>query len=378
MDKPEKPYPEFPLYSHNCGKWAKKIKGKTFYFGTWDQPDLAIREYDEFIKDAPKEPQRPSEATDYRLTIEDACDHFLCHKESHVASRELSARSFRDYKLTCKRFSKFLGYEKAFSDLTPQDFASYREWLSQRWNPVNVGNEVTRILTMIKWLKGSKMIGDIEVSPCFRKPSELVMRRYRRSVGKKLFTPKDIHSLLDESGVNMRAMILLGINCGFQNSDVERVPTDTIAEAINSSWIEYPREKTEMERRCPLWEETLVAIKEASRVRRKRKKSSSPRFFFLRADGTGYSGENNDIAKLFRATREHAMLATGGFSWLRKTFETVASACCDQVAVNYIMGHVDASMAAVYRQEVWDERLVKATDTVHDWLWPDVNMRVPH
>jgi hypothetical protein len=30
---------------HNNGQWAKKVKGKLYYFGCWDNPDAALREW---------------------------------------------------------------------------------------------------------------------------------------------------------------------------------------------------------------------------------------------------------------------------------------------------------------------------------------------
>jgi hypothetical protein len=33
--KPSKPFPDFQLFPHITGRWAKKIKGKLHYIGPW-------------------------------------------------------------------------------------------------------------------------------------------------------------------------------------------------------------------------------------------------------------------------------------------------------------------------------------------------------
>jgi integrase len=56
----------------------------------------------------------------------------------------------------------------------------------------------------------------------------------------------------------MRAMILLGINCGFGQTDIANLPRSAID--LKRKWIDYPRIKTAVPRRCPLWPETVKAL----------------------------------------------------------------------------------------------------------------------
>lgn len=45
--KPAKPYPNYPLFAHPTGRWAKKNRGKLNYFGPWVDPDGALAKYKE-------------------------------------------------------------------------------------------------------------------------------------------------------------------------------------------------------------------------------------------------------------------------------------------------------------------------------------------
>lgn len=78
QEKPEKPYPYFPLFAHATNRWAKKIRGKLHYFGRWDDPYGALNEY-LAVKDdlhAGRTPQTDHDA----LTLRELCNKFIRSK----------------------------------------------------------------------------------------------------------------------------------------------------------------------------------------------------------------------------------------------------------------------------------------------------------
>ena len=82
---------------------------------------------------------------------------------------------------------------------------------------------------------------------------------------------------------------------------------------------------------------------------------------------------DNPIAKEFAKIRTAAGVfrKAVGFYALRHGFETIAGESLDQVAVNFIMGHVDATMAATYRERISDKRLQAVTDHVRERLFEE-------
>lgn len=68
-------------------------------------------------------------------------------------------------------------------------------------------------------------------------------------------------------------MTLLGINCGYGNTDNARLPLSDVD--LDGGWVTFPRPKSTILRRCPLWPETVVALRTAID---KRQKSKRPEF----------------------------------------------------------------------------------------------------
>src|ERR1700752_1908442 len=80
--KPEKPYPEFPLFAHAAGVWAKKIRGKLHYFGPWADPDAALTKYlaEKDALHAGRKPRPEAGA----VTVKDVANAFLNEKQALV------------------------------------------------------------------------------------------------------------------------------------------------------------------------------------------------------------------------------------------------------------------------------------------------------
>lgn len=372
--KPSKPYPEFPLFPHLSGQWAKKINGKVHYFGAWSDPQTALNKF-LVERDDLYAGRRPRATQDGGYSVRDVCNRFLTTKKLLLDGGELTPRTFDEYHDTCKRIIDLLGADRQASDLVAEDFEELRRKISRTWGLVRVGNEIQRIRCVFKHAFDHGLLDrPVRYGQAFRKPSKKALRRERASRGKRLFAPTEIVALQAAADPAMRAMILLGINCGFGNNDCGTLTMDALD--LKTGWHNHPRPKTGVERRCPLWPETIKALKAAIHRRPTPKDPADETLVFITKRKQRWSKDTRDnpvskeMAKLLIALK----LRRPGISFyaLRHTFETIGGETRDQIAVNYIMGHApsDDDMASVYREQISDERLRAVTDHVHAWLFP--------
>jgi integrase len=398
-------HPDFPLFPHAVGQWAKKVRGKLHYFGPLDKPQDALNLWNDQKDDLLAGRSPRAKGSGGGLAVRDLVNHFLTAKQQLMQSGELTSRSFQDYYDTCVRLSDAVGKTRAVSDLRPEDFDAYRASVAKDWSPVSLGNEIQRVRSLFKFgFDAGHLDVPVRFGPHFKKPKRREIRLARAEMPSRFLSAGEIRLLLAEAGPAMKAMILLGINCGWGNTDVAELQKRHLN--LAASIADYPRPKTGIARRATLWAETVEAIKAAMKKRPAPKDAADADCVFITkygwrwkriesvrvedADGgDGFRVRRSEtdsvgleFGKLLRSVkvkqgRRKVSLKKPGVNFyaLRHTFRTVAGETGDMEAVDLIMGHEDAGeMGTAYRE--WEKdnregnpRLRKVTEHVREWLY---------
>ena len=390
IDKPEKPYPTFPLTPHSSGKWAKKVRGRIFYFGRWDDPDGALREWNA-VKDALTSGRSPT-VTGISPSVKDLFNEYMDRQIVRVDAQKLEARTFVDSRNALSHFAKAVGPERIAASLVPADFKLARsDYASEGRGPFTVNRYIANVKAALNWAVRNGKIPPPVYGDEFHKEASKVMRKSARlakyAKGSETFSPKEIQAILKHATPPFKAMVLLGINAGFYAIDVANLPKEALH--LDDAWLEYPRKKTEVMRAAPLWPETVQAIREALPLRGHPKNRADEGLVFIHPLGNPWvyvstKRENGTISKATRTDyinkKMLAVLNEAGirrpgvnFAALRDTFSTIANEIPDENARKLIEGHAFAGMDAFYVKGVVRERLEKVVNHVRKKL---LNLKV--
>ena len=226
--KPEKPRPDFPLFPHATFRWAKKIGGRLHYFGPWEDPEGALRLYLD-QKDDLHAGRKPRTRSGDGVTVRDLLNRFLTTKEDLRDAGELTTRTLNDYHAMCERVGKAFGLSRVLDDLHPEDFEELRRNLARTRGPVPLGNEVQRVRTLFKFADEVGLVEHpVRFGPGFRRPSQKTLRINRASKGLRRFTADELRRMIATATQPLKTMFLLGINCGYGNADVGKLPLSAL------------------------------------------------------------------------------------------------------------------------------------------------------
>lgn len=412
---PKKPYVSFPLTPHASGKWQKKINGKTFYFGRWarlvnkhwqrvagDGWREALNEYKRQA-DALHAGRAPETDDSAALTLAELCNKFLNSKRRKQENGELSDRMFWDYQATTDRLIRVFGKKAKVQGLRPQDFAQLRSDIAASCGFTRTKNEIVRAKSVFKYAWVNALIDKpVQFGSDFIPPSKRVIKRAQDSSPAAIYTAHEIHQLLAvfrgeevdiapstkrgtakvlqlrQPNFQLLAMTLLGINTGCGNTDVANLELRQLD--LKKGWLIYPRGKTAVDRRVPLWPETCKALKDViDKSPKPRDKADANCVFLTTAGGrfiqTQKRSRTDYVAREFSKVVKLLKLASDGrkrlnFYALRHTLATRGLELPDRDAVKAVLGHSPLDVTAGYNHAVpVDERLRTVVDHVRNWLF---------
>jgi len=383
-----KPYPSFPLTPHPSGQFCKKIRGKLFYFGPVHDPDAALDRYHKHCQGLHSGELTTVDRSG-ELTLAELANRFLAAKDRKRAAGDIEPATFVEYHRDCELMVAHFGRDRAVASIMRKDLADFRDFLGKGMNATTLNNRVGNARSIFKFAYEEELIDrPVRFGEEFRRPERRLLRRAKARSGRTHFHADEIRRILDVAPPLLRAMVLLGINAGLGNTDLGRLPASCID--LERGWLDYARVKTGIQRRCPLWPETISAVKAAvasvGAAKRPRDESAKGLLFVTR-NGMPYTREvfhadrggkpqitlHDAISDAMKKAMQKSSVAQKGlgFYGLRRSFETIGAETGNQVAVDHIMGHAPLTkdMGAVYRQHVAESALRQVTDHVHTWLF---------
>ena len=346
---------KFPLTLHPTGQYCKKIRGRMFYFGT-DRREALQRYHQQASQLHTGERDRPEERT--ALTLRDLANLFLEYQKSRVTVGEIGERHYSDQVRLLRDFVAYKGPSAKAVETTTFEVQTYRQSLSSAgMAPNTVNNRLAAVKALFSWARQNELID--------RGPNTKAVRKVTpKKTERRTFTAGEIRALLEHASSQMKAMILLGLNCGFGATDCSQLQWDNLD--LKGGRVDFPRGKTGIGRNLALWPETIEALRSLPRKDRR---------VFCTAKGNSWvrvtdKGYDSQIAKEFRKLMKAAAIKVEkgtGFYTLRRTSATITAGTGDVFAVQRLLGHADTKMASTYVQNI-DEQTDRAINYTRDWL----------
>ncbi len=363
----------FPLFIHKGkGYWCKTVLGKHKYFGRVDDDPKGQKALKRWLREkewllAGLEP--PTEDSDGVVTVKTLCNAFMASKEAVLNAGDLAQRTYDELLGTCKLFMAVVPSSTPAKVIGPVHFAKVLAAINRKCaSPNTRGKFVGQIKSLFKAAYETGLLErPVNFGLSFSKPKQKAYRKHENAKGDQTFNAEQIKLLLGHADVNATAMIFLGLNGGFLNTELAELPRSV----IKGDYLEWPRAKTCTYRRVKLWQETKAAIDAAIKAG-----PVDGELVFYRSKTRDFSDTQRNgrhIGRLFEKALDAAKIEGHSFRDLRYTFQTVAEEApnLDPPAIRLVMGHTDSfsDMASRYRQRISDERLCAVCDHVQTWLF---------
>jgi len=344
---------KFPLTLNPTGQYCKKIKGRIRYFGT-DKKQALERYLGQatYLHGCQRSMQITSNG---KMILKELCDLYLKYQDSKVLAGELTPKHHNDQISSVRKLISFLGQGRKIESISTLDLQNYKRKLQSTYGSVYRQNlHISIMKAMFHWARKKDVLETIPNIDAISKGKVVHKEMYT-------FNSQQIRKLMSAADIKMRAMIWLGLNCGFGCTDCAQLKWEDLD--FKDSRVKLARSKTGIRRNLPLWPETIKTLKELPR---------SGQLVFYTSEGhpwirTVFKTKNNGdreytsvnritptFSRLMKKVGIRAPKGTGLYS-LRRTAATMAARPGDPFAVQRLLGHVDLTMATRYVQDVSEQ-----------------------
>jgi len=202
---------KFPLTHHSTGQYCKKIKGKIYYFGA--NKKQALERYLDQATYLHGGRNLIQKASNGNMTLKELCDLYLQYQYSKVLANDLTAKHHNDQISSLSKLMSFLGQSQKIKNISTLDLQNYERKLQGVYGSIHRLNlHISIMKAMFHWARKNDILENIPNIDAISRGKILHQERFT-------FNSEQINKLLSAADVNMRAMIWLGLNCGFGCTD---------------------------------------------------------------------------------------------------------------------------------------------------------------
>jgi site-specific recombinase XerD len=241
---------KFPLTLHSTGQYCKKIKGKMYYFGK--DKRQALERYLEQAAFLHNGKTRMLKATNGNMTLRSLCSIYSQHQQAKAVSAEITIRHYADQSSCLKKFMSFIGQHRRINEISTLDLQNYKRKLKRAYSSEHRTNlHISIMKTMFHWARKNDVLDHIPNIDAVSSVRIIHKQRY-------VFASEQIHRLFDSADVQMKAMIWLGLNCGFGCTNCAQLKWSDLD--LTKGRVKLARRKTGVPRDLPLWSETIQSL----------------------------------------------------------------------------------------------------------------------
>ena len=364
-------------YNKSTGWWYSIIRDPSHPKGrcykTWsNNRNEAKRIYREDIERIVaeyglREPRTEKYADACSWTLTDLAENYFNQKKADGCSTS----TLGNIKKYLPRFMKWLldnGFDPAMKgpdDLTTSLLAGYRNELAENTSigRVEANHHIEQIRGLLKWGMDTHDLRPPAMG-AIRKFPQKAKNEHGKTQDRTPLTWEQIKKLLNTANPVDTALILLGLNCGFGNSDIGSLKLTEVD--LDRGIISDHRKKTGVTRDFALWEETVAALRRYLNAHRgKTEKKNVNELFFVSRQGNpmcweyidekGEKHRSDAVKNRFDKLCKRAGISLpygAGFYILRHTYATmIGEMSSDPREVQAAMAHSTIQQQETYRHD---------------------------